>query len=148
MGRGRPMVGTPEEAAERRRRQTAERVRRLRERRRAEKPQAIAPVVAPVAVRAAPQPDASGSLRFLVERIESLEAELGRLRSRNPAFAQAYAAERKAVQDELRAAYKDAEAWGFSVEALREVIRLRAIPPARRVELERTVTIYKQALGM
>ncbi|WP_183182303.1 GapR family DNA-binding domain-containing protein [Azospirillum sp. OGB3] len=87
-------------------------------------------------------------LQQLVESIEQLERELAGLRTRNPALKDAYAAERRSVQEDLRRVWGEAETAGFSVEALREVIRLRAIPPARRAELEASVSVYRQALGM
>lgn len=154
MARGRPRIGTPEEAAERRRRQTAERVRRFRERRRAEK--RSSPTNEPVAAESgvptirtnAARGLAGERLRYLIERIERLEKELGGLRTRNPALADAYAAERRSAQEDLRNTWGEAKKTGFDVEALREVIRLRKIPSTQRIELEHTVNIYKQALGM
>ncbi|MBB3264043.1 uncharacterized protein (UPF0335 family) [Azospirillum sp. OGB3] len=38
------------------------------------------------------------------------------------------------------------EATGFNVVALREVIRLRSIASAHRIEMEATVSTYKQML--
>lgn len=159
MARGRPRIGTPEEAAERRRRQTAERVRRFRERRRAEKrscpmnepaaTEAAAPTVHPTTVHPTTVHGlADERLRYLVERIERLEKELSGLRTRNPTLAKAYAAERRSVQEDLGNTFGEAKKAGFDVEALREVIRLRKIPPVQRIELERTVNVYKQVLGM
>ncbi|WP_298371117.1 GapR family DNA-binding domain-containing protein [Azospirillum sp.] len=87
-------------------------------------------------------------LRYLVERIERLQKELSGLRTRNPALADAYAAERRSVQEDLRNAWSEAKTTGFDAEALREIIRLRSISSAQRMGLERTVSIYKQALGM
>lgn len=87
-------------------------------------------------------------LRDFVERIERLENELSGLRTRNPALKNAYAAERRSVQDDLKQAWADATEAGFSVEALREVIRLRTIPPALRAELEAAVSVYRQVLGV
>lgn len=154
MARGRPMIGTPEEAAERRRRLTAERVRRLRERRRAEKQRSPAsePAAASVTV---PMPRtneiygmAGERLRYFVERIERFEKELGGLRTRNPALADAYTAERRCVQEDLRNTWGDVKKTGFDVEAIREVIRLRKIPSDQRTELEHVVGIYKKILGM
>lgn len=154
MARGRPRIGTPEEAAERRRRQTADRVRRLRERRRAEKrsspingmveTEAVAPTIHTHAAHGM----AGERLRYLVERIERLEKELSGLLTRKPALTDAYAAERRSVQEDLRNAWGEAKTTGFDVEALREIIRLRSIPSAQRMDLERTVSIYKQVLGM
>lgn len=80
-------------------------------------------------------------LRYLVERIERLEKELSGLRTRNPALADAYATERRSVQEDLRNAWGEAKTTGFDAEALREIIRLRSIPSAQRMELERTISI-------
>jgi uncharacterized protein (UPF0335 family) len=154
MTRGRPRIGTSEEAAERRRRQTADRVRRLRERRRAEKRSSLTngmvetEAASPTIRTHAAHGMVGERLCCLVERIERLEKELSGLRTRNPALADAYAAERRSIQEDLRNAWGEAKTTGFDAEALREIIRLRSIPSAQRMELERTVSIYKQAIGM
>ena len=151
---GRPRIGTAEEAAERKRQQTADRVRRLRARRRAEAaipadtPPADAPPVQPAPAVYTPSPIAAMRLQALDERIERLDGEMAATRTRNPALADAYATERAAIQDELKAAWKDLDASGFSVAATREILRLRKMDAADRRELETTVWLYKQALGM
>lgn len=143
---GRPRIGTAEEAAERKRQQTANRVRRLRERRRAE---AAVPADAPPAPAVyTPSPIAAMRLLGFVERIERLETELAGTRSRNPALATAYAAERQQIQAELKAVLKELEDTRFSAAATREILRLRKMDAADRRELETTVALYKQALGM
>lgn len=136
MARGRPkLVGdAATEAAERRRQQSAERMRHMRERRRAEmavRPEREpAPAPPPLEVMSPPAPRRSGGiagdrLRSYVERIERLEAELSGSRRRNPALADAYAAERRSVQEDINDVYADAKAAGFTVAVLREVIRIR-----------------------
>ncbi len=152
---GRLRIGTPEEAEERRRRLTADRVRRLRERRRAKTPAsagdpaaAEAPIPPATTARNAVADLATVMLGRFVETIERLETQLAGTRTRNPALADAYAAERRQVQAGLKAAWGEVEAAGFSVAATREVIRLRKMPVAERQELEATIGLYKQALGM
>lgn len=153
-GRGRPVIGTPEEAAERRRRQTAERVRRLRERRRVEAPSlpASEPVVTEAVAPPTPTTVSPGiaelRLRYFVERIERLEQEVGKLRTRNPALADAYATERRGVQAMLKDAWAEVEASGFSADVTREIIRLRKMPVEERRVFEDRVSLYKRALGM
>ncbi len=152
---GRLRIGTPEEAEERRRRLTADRVRRLRERRRAKTPAsagdpaaAEAPIPPVTTVRDALADPAAVMLGCFVEKIERLENELAGTRPRNPALADTYAAVRQQVQGELKAAWGEVETAGFSVAATREIVRLRKMPVAERRELEATVSLYKQALGM
>ncbi|MFP5516813.1 MAG: DUF2312 domain-containing protein [Alphaproteobacteria bacterium] len=152
---GRPRIGTPDEAEERKRQQTAIRVRRLRERRRAEAalPVDIPPADNPPAPPApvyTPSPIAAMRLLSFVERIERLEAELAatRPRPRNAALTGAYATERAAIEVELKAVWKELEDTSFSTAATREILRLRRMDPADRRELEATVSLYKQALGM
>ncbi|MGA1855001.1 GapR family DNA-binding domain-containing protein [Azospirillum sp. 11R-A] len=147
---GRPRIGTPEEAAERKRQQTASRVRRLRARRAealATTPPADAPP-APVVPVYMSSPIASMRILGFVEGIERLETELAAIRSRNPTLAAAYATERAAIQSELKAVWKELEDTGFSAAATREILRLRKMDDADRRELEATVALYKQALGM
>jgi uncharacterized protein (UPF0335 family) len=147
---GRPRIGTPEEAAARKRQQTADRVRRLRARR-AAVPAGTPPAdasPAPAIPVYTPSPIASTRLLGFVERIERLETELAGTRSRNPALAAAYATERAAIQAELKAVWKELEGTGFSAAVTREILRLRKMDEADRREFETTVALYKQALGM
>ena len=151
---GRPRIGTPEEAAERRRQLTAARVRRLRGRRRASAsapagdPVAEAPAPSAPAVRTADTDLAAMMLRRFVERLERLEAELAGTRTRDPALADAGAAERRQIGADLKATWKEIKGVGFSVAATREILRLRKMGEAKRREFEATVSAYKQALGM
>ena len=150
---GRPRIGTAEEAAERKRKQTADRVRRLRARRRAtaavpaDTPTADDPPALPTPVYT-PSPIAAMRLRQFIERIERLEEELAGTRSRDPALAAAWADERRQIQADLKAVWKELEGTGFSAVVTREILRLRKMDDADRREFETTVVLYKQALGM
>lgn len=154
---GRPRIGTPEEAAERKRHQTAARVRRLRERRRAEQPAPSSPPAGAPPADDAPAPStpvytpsdyAATKLRLFVERIERLDIELAGTRTRSPALAGAYATERATIQAELKAVWKELGDTGFSPTATREILRLRKMDEAGRRAFETTVFLYKRALGM
>jgi uncharacterized protein (UPF0335 family) len=134
MRRGRPRIGTPEEAAARRREKTAERVRRLR-RRQAEKA-ASTPAQVPAA---SPRPvPPHPILASLVERIERLEREL---RSAHPD-------ERHYARKDLQDVYDEASDIGFDRIALKEVVRLRKMPDTERREFDELVRLYRQALGL
>lgn len=146
MARGRPITGTPEEAAQRRREKTAERVRRHRARRQAKaQPTALAPATeaAPAEV---PASIAVHMLRNIVERIERYENELRSL-PRNRALATASATERRLLQAEIAEVYVEAKDTGFDTDILREVIRLRQIPLEKRRERELLLRSYMDALG-
>lgn len=51
-----------------------------------------------------------------------------------------------AVRAEIREVYANAKSEGFSAKAIREVIKLKNMPPADRAELEFEVQKYKELL--
>lgn len=73
---------------------------------------------------------AKSQLKAIVERIERLEDE------------------KKGIADDIREVYGEAKATGFDTKALRAVIRLRAMEPAERQELEAVMDMYRDALGI
>ena len=79
-------------------------------------------------------PDVGGiaaeKLRSFVERIERLEEE------------------KKALSDDIRDVYAEAKGGGFDLRVLRQLVRLRKLNAAERVEQETLLDIYKRALGM
>ena len=69
-------------------------------------------------------------LRLLIERIERLLEE------------------RKGIQDDVKDVYNEAKSTGYDVKAMRLVVRLRAMKPDDRRELEAITDTYKNALGI
>lgn len=69
-------------------------------------------------------------LRLLIERIERLEEE------------------KKGIADDIRDVYAEAKATGYDTKIMRQVIRLRKLPPDERSEQEAILDMYKDALGI
>jgi uncharacterized protein (UPF0335 family) len=69
-------------------------------------------------------------LRLLIERVERLEEE------------------KKGISDDIRDVYSEAKSAGYDVKVLRQVIRLRAMKPDDRMEMEAVLDVYKAALGL
>lgn len=72
---------------------------------------------------------AADRLRSLVERIERLEEE------------------RKAIGSDVKDIYAEAKSAGFSVPALRALIKRRRQEPDAIEELETLIALYERALG-
>ena len=73
---------------------------------------------------------ADQQLRLFIERIERLEEE------------------RKGVADDIRDTYAEAKSQGYDTKIMRQVIKLRAMEPHDRAEMEAVLETYKIALGM
>lgn len=69
-------------------------------------------------------------LRSIVERVEAAEIE------------------RKEISNHIKEVFLEAKSDGFSVQILRQIIRIRAQDPNERQELETLLEVYKRALGM
>jgi len=69
-------------------------------------------------------------LRLLIERVERLEEE------------------KKGIADDIRDVYGEAKAVGYDVKIIRQVVRLRAMNPDDRREMELVLDTYKAALGL
>lgn len=69
-------------------------------------------------------------LRAFVERVERLEEE------------------KSALAADISEVYKDAKASGFDVKIMRQVVRLRKMETADRLEQEAILNLYLSALGM
>lgn len=69
-------------------------------------------------------------LRLLIERIERLEEE------------------KKGIADDIRDVYSEAKAVGYDPKIIRQVVRLRAMKPDDRAEMEMVLDTYKAALGL
>ena len=73
---------------------------------------------------------ADDRLRLLLERIERLEEE------------------KKGISDDIRDVYNEGKAVGYDAKIMRQVIRLRKMPPDDRREMETVLDLYKAALGL
>ncbi len=73
---------------------------------------------------------AGEQLRSIIERIENLEEE------------------KKTISDDIREVYAEAKGNGFDAKILRQVVRIRKIDKAERMEQEAILDLYMHALGM
>lgn len=69
-------------------------------------------------------------LRLFIERIERLNEE------------------DKGIKDDIRDTYNEAKSVGYDTKAMRQVIRIRAMPVHDRKEMEAIIDLYKSALGI
>ena len=73
---------------------------------------------------------AKDQLKAIIERIERLEEE------------------KKTIADDIRDVYAEAKAVGYDAKIMRQVVRLRKMPPDDRREMETVLDLYKAALGL
>jgi uncharacterized protein (UPF0335 family) len=73
---------------------------------------------------------AQDQLRAFIERIERMEEE------------------KKAIADDIKEIYAEAKGNGFDIKVLRQVIRIRKLDHAERMEQEAILELYMTALGM
>lgn len=69
-------------------------------------------------------------LRLLIERVERLNEEI------------------KGIQDDRKDVFAEMKAVGYDTKAVREVIRLRAMKPDDRLEMQMVLDTYCAALGL
>ena len=69
-------------------------------------------------------------LRLLIELVERLEEE------------------KKGIADDIRDVYSEAKAVGYDAKIMRQIVRLRKMPPDDRREMETILDLYKAALGL
>lgn len=69
-------------------------------------------------------------LRLLLERIERLREE------------------KKGIADDERDVFMEAKAVGYDTKTMREILKLRAMKPDDRAEMEMMLETYKAATGM
>ena len=69
-------------------------------------------------------------LESFIQRIERLEEE------------------KKAILEDLKEVYSEAKSVGFDVKIMRQIVRMRKMDEADRVEMESMLETYKNALGM
>ena len=69
-------------------------------------------------------------LRLLLERIERLREE------------------KKGIADDERDVFNEAKAHGYDAKIMREILKLRAMNPDDRREMEAVLDLYKSALGI
>ena len=73
---------------------------------------------------------ADEQLRLFIERIERLEEE------------------KKGIADDIRDVYSEAKSQGYDAKIMRQIVRLRKLPPHDRQEMEMLLDTYKAALGI
>ena len=73
---------------------------------------------------------AKDQLKAIIERIERLEEE------------------KKTISDDIRDVYAEAKGNGFDTKVLREIIRIRKLDHAERMEHQALLELYLTALGM
>lgn len=73
---------------------------------------------------------AQDQLRAFIERIERMEEE------------------KKAIADDVKEIYAEAKGNGFDTKVLRQVVRIRKMDHAERMEGEALLDLYLAALGM
>ena len=73
---------------------------------------------------------AAGELRQGIERIERLEEEI------------------KALNEDKSEVYKEFKARGFDTKVMKQIVSLRRVDHATRMENEAILDLYKQALGI
>lgn len=56
--------------------------------------------------------------------------------------------EKKELSRQVRNIFKEAKIFGFKIKAMQEILKKRKIEFDERVELERLIETYKEALGM
>lgn len=76
-----------------------------------------------------PEPT-DNQLRLFLERIERMEEE------------------KKGMGDDIRDTFAEAKAQGYDTKIMRQILRLRKLPPHDRAEMEALLDAYKAALGM
>ena len=73
---------------------------------------------------------AADQLRLFLERIERLEEE------------------KKGMADDIRDVYSEAKAMGYDAKIMRQIVRLRAMEPHDRQEMQHILETYMNALGL
>lgn len=73
---------------------------------------------------------AADDLRLLIERIERLEEE------------------KKGIGDDVKDVYAEAKARGYNTKLMRKAIKLRAMSPQHRAELDAEMQLYCAALNI
>ncbi len=73
---------------------------------------------------------ADDRLRLLIERIERLEEE------------------KKGLADDISDVYSEAKSAGYDAKIMKQIVRLRAMKPDDRREMEAVLETYKNALGI
>ena len=73
---------------------------------------------------------AADQLRLYLERIERLEEE------------------KKGMADDIRDVYSEAKSMGYDPKIMRQIVRLRAMEPHDRQEMQHILETYMNALGL
>jgi uncharacterized protein (UPF0335 family) len=89
--------------------------------------------MAPASASVAANDDAAATdnqLKLFIERVERLEEE------------------KKGIADDIRDTYAEAKSQGYDAKIMRQIVRLRKLPPHDRAEMEALLDTYKAALGL
>lgn len=73
---------------------------------------------------------ADEQLRLFIERIERMEEE------------------RKGIAADITDTFNEAKAQGYDTKVMRHVIKLRAMEPHDRQEMDAIIDVYRSALGI
>ena len=73
--------------------------------------------------------NSTAQTRLRIERVERLESE------------------RSAIAEDVKEVYAEAKGEGFDTKILRQVIKLRRMDKAKRMEMEALVDLYLSAVG-
>ncbi|MGD9639506.1 MAG: DUF2312 domain-containing protein [Alphaproteobacteria bacterium] len=71
-----------------------------------------------------------GQLESFIQRIERLEDE------------------KKNIAQDIKEVYSEAKAMGYDVKIMRQIIKLRGMDQADRIEMEMLLDTYKKALNL
>jgi uncharacterized protein (UPF0335 family) len=72
---------------------------------------------------------AQNQIRSIIERVERLEQE------------------KAEISEQVKEVYAEAKGNGFDVKVLRQLVRLRKVDRAKRLEMEAILDLYMQAVG-
>jgi uncharacterized protein (UPF0335 family) len=72
---------------------------------------------------------ASNQLLSIIERVENLEEG------------------KRSISDDIKEVYAEAKGNGFSIKAIRQIVKLRRIERAERLEQEAILETYLRAIG-
>ncbi|WP_037500528.1 DUF2312 domain-containing protein [Sphingomonas jaspsi] len=73
---------------------------------------------------------AADELRLFIERIERLEEE------------------KKGIADDIKDVYAEAKANGYDTSIMKTIVKLRAMEPHKRQEIDALLETYRNALGI
>lgn len=79
---------------------------------------------------AEPGHNSDQQLRLFIERVERLEEE------------------KKGIADDIKDTYNEAKSQGYDPKIMRQIVRIRKLPPHDRREMQAVLSTYMAALGI